>query len=96
MITKIVKRDGREVPFNIEKIINAIFKAAQAAGGNDYKESEELAVQVCDYVEKTNDGKTPTVEQVQDAVEKILVEKGTPKPPKHISYIGRTAPASGK
>ena len=85
MITKIVKRDGREVPFNIEKIINAIFKAAQAAGGNDYKESEELAVQVCDYVEKTNDGKTPTVEQVQDAVEKILVEKGHTKTAK--AYI---------
>ena len=35
MITKIVKRDGREVTFNIEKIINAIVKAAQAAGGNE-------------------------------------------------------------
>jgi len=36
MITKIIKRDGREVPFNIEKIANAIFRAASAAGGKDY------------------------------------------------------------
>ena len=36
MITKIVKRDGREVPFNLEKISNAIFRAASAKGGRDY------------------------------------------------------------
>ncbi len=35
MLTKIIKRDGREVPFNIEKIANAIFRAAQAVGGSD-------------------------------------------------------------
>ena len=33
MITKIRKRDGREAPFNIEKIANAIYKAASATGG---------------------------------------------------------------
>ena len=43
MITKIKKRDGREVPFNIEKITNAIFKAAQAAGGQDYETALKLA-----------------------------------------------------
>ena len=34
MITKIIKRDGREAPFNIEKIAKAVFKAAEAAGGH--------------------------------------------------------------
>ena len=48
MITKVKKRDGREVPFNIEKISNAIFKAAQAAGGQDYKISVALAEKVID------------------------------------------------
>ena len=36
MITMINKRDGRQVPFNIEKIAGAIYKAAQSVGGNDY------------------------------------------------------------
>ncbi len=83
MITKIKKRDGREVPFNVEKIANAIFKAAQSAGGNDYEESLELAYRVCEYLEKVYLGIVPTVEQVQDAVEKILVESGHAKTAKN-------------
>jgi len=39
MITKILKRDGREVPFNIEKITNAIYKATIAAGEEDYEKA---------------------------------------------------------
>ena len=46
MITKIRKRDGREVPFNLEKISNAIFRAAQAVGGSDYDEAMALACAV--------------------------------------------------
>jgi len=76
MITKIRKRDGREVPFNIEKIANAIFKAASAVGGNDYNTALSLAEKVVDYVERQLNKKIPTVEEIQDAVEKILVETG--------------------
>lgn len=83
MITSITKRDGRSVPFNFEKIANAIFKAAQAAGGNDYTESLELAKQVCEYIEGTLKIQSPTVEQVQDAVEKILIEEGHSKTAKN-------------
>ena len=43
MITMIKKRDGRQVPFNIEKIAGAIFKAAQVVGGNDYEEAMQYA-----------------------------------------------------
>ena len=75
MITKIKKRDGREVPFNIEKISNAIFRAAQATGGRDYDTAFALAQQVVDYMEKKQTP-IPTVEQIQDAVEKVLVESG--------------------
>lgn len=76
MITTITKRDGRSVPFNHEKIANAIFKAAQAAGGNDYNESLQLTYKVCEYIENVLGTKAPTVEQVQDSVEKILIEGG--------------------
>jgi anaerobic ribonucleoside-triphosphate reductase len=76
MITKIRKRDGREVPFNIEKIANAIFKAASAAGGKDYATALSLAEKVVEYLENTLDKKIPAVEEIQDAVEKTLIESG--------------------
>ena len=76
MITKIIKRDGRKVPFNVEKIAKAIYKSASAVGGHDYETAMELAGKVCEYLEQNLDTKTPTVEQVQDAVEKVLIEEG--------------------
>lgn len=76
MITTIKKRDGRNVPFNIEKISNAIYKAAQATGGRDYSVSLDLAERVVDYLENAEHLSVPSVEQVQDAVEKVLIENG--------------------
>jgi len=77
MITKIIKRDGREAPFNIEKIAHAIFMAAEAVGGHDYSTSMELACKVADELEREiGMGATPTVEQIQDMVEKVLVNSG--------------------
>ncbi|MEG2583825.1 MAG: anaerobic ribonucleoside triphosphate reductase, partial [Oscillospiraceae bacterium] len=76
MIEAIRKRDGREVEFNIEKIANAIYKAAEAIGGKDYKTSLELANDVVEYIEDEMGISKPTVEQIQDAVEKILVDAG--------------------
>ncbi len=76
MITKIIKRDGRKVAFNVEKISKAIYKAAVEVGGHDYEIAEELAQKVCEYLESKINGNVPTVEQVQDATEKILIEEG--------------------
>ncbi|MBQ4364406.1 MAG: anaerobic ribonucleoside triphosphate reductase [Oscillospiraceae bacterium] len=77
MITHIIKRDGRKDTFNIEKITRAIYKAAQAVGGSDYETASELAVKVCDLCEDQYGRQAvPTVEQVQDAVEKVLIEEG--------------------
>lgn len=76
MITKIKKRDGREVPFNIEKIANAIFKAANVTGGRDYNTALALAEKVVEYIEWKLDKNIPTVEEIQDAVEKVLIETG--------------------
>ncbi len=75
MLMYITKRDGRKVPFNVEKIVNAIFKAAKAVGGTDYEEATRVAEEVCKLCE-TKYGDTPTVEQVQDLVEKVLIERG--------------------
>jgi len=76
VLTKIRKRDGREVPFNIEKIANAIFKAAMAAGGNDYNMALRLAEQVTKVLEKKYVDTIPGVEDIQDVVEKVLIENG--------------------
>jgi len=76
MITKIRKRDGRVVPFEQEKITNAIFKAAQAVGGSDRERAEELSNQVVSILNEKYDGRVPTVENIQDFVEKVLVENG--------------------
>ena len=78
MVTKIIKRDGREVPFNIEKIANAIFKAAKAVGGSDYDSALNLAEKVADEIEKDYEKtkKLPTVEHIQDVVEKVLMKSG--------------------
>lgn len=75
MIIKIRKRDGRTVTFNIEKIANAIFKAAQAVGGTDYDEALYLAGKVGDVLMERNLDE-PSVEEIQDIVEKVLIEEG--------------------
>ncbi len=75
MIIRIRKRDGRTVTFNIEKIANAIFKAAQSVGGSDYEESLMLAGKVGDELMARN-LETPSVEEIQDIVEKVLIEEG--------------------
>ncbi|RKY03203.1 hypothetical protein DRP77_06730, partial [Candidatus Poribacteria bacterium] len=76
-IQKIIKRDGRIVDFDITRIANAIFKAARAVGGEDYELACRLARQVVSMLEeKLKPGEIPTVEQVQDVVEKVLVENG--------------------
>lgn len=75
-IKKIIKRDGRTTGFDVEKIADAIFKAAQVLGGKDRDMSEYLARQVELYLLEICHNDTPSVEQVQDAVEKILIENG--------------------
>ncbi|HHW46342.1 MAG TPA: anaerobic ribonucleoside triphosphate reductase [Clostridiales bacterium] len=75
MIKTIIKRDGREVDFDIDKITNAIFKAAQAIGGKNRQMAESLAKSVVKLLEESGNEK-PTVEQIQDTVEKVLIENG--------------------
>lgn len=85
MITQIVKRDGRKLPFNIEKISNAIYKAARSVGGTDYNEAVDIAGKVAKEADIIYMETVPTVEQIQDLVEKVLVDQGHAKTAK--AYI---------
>jgi len=79
MITKIRKRDGRIVSFDKEKITNAIWKAVQAVGGTDFERTKwlsENAVELLNEKQEKEPNKIFTVEDVQNVVEKILVENG--------------------
>ena len=75
MIAKIRKRDGSIVDFEKSKIAGAIFKAARAVGGKDRREAERLADFVMIEVENLGE-KVPSVEEIQDIVEKVLIENG--------------------
>lgn len=87
MITKILKRDGREVPFNIEKITNAIYKATIAAGEEDYEKAMALAEKVVEKLHKDPNIQVPSVEDIQDIVERVLIEEGlTQTAKKYILY----------
>ena len=76
MFEKIRKRDGREVPFDPSKITEAIFKAAQAQGGQNYQKALELTLEVMRVLGEQYEGNVFSVEDVQDVVEKVLIENG--------------------
>ena len=76
MIENIRKRDGRLVPFELDKIAGAIYKAFQACS-NKYE--LKTALEIAKIVEKNLEKKQsalPTVELVQDTVEEVLIEQG--------------------
>ena len=75
MIDTIIKRDGRAVPFSIDKIAQAINKALEACGSGNYEEALELSQQVVNHIEASGNTR-PTVEEIQDTVEKVLIESG--------------------
>lgn len=85
MIKKITKRDGRHEKFQPEKITWAIYKAANACGGNDFGLAEKLSRQVVEMVNEVYKDREPEVEEVQDIVEKVLIENGHAKTSK--AYI---------
>jgi len=79
-ITQIRKRDGRVVEFAKEKIVDAIFKAAESVGGHDIKVAEDLAEKVISVLEyKYDESYIPSVEDVQDVIERVLIKTGHSK-----------------
>ncbi len=80
------KRDGRLVPFEQDKITNAIFKAAQSVGGDDYERAIFISNVVTEMLaERYGDAIIPTVEEIQDLVERALIKHGHAKTAK--AYI---------
>ena len=76
MIIKILKRDGRIEFFDKKKIADAIFKAAQACGGKNRELAAELADLVVKAAEVKFVDKIPSVEDIQDLVEEVLINEG--------------------
>ena len=86
MIKQILKRDGRIVSFNREKITFAVLQAAVSVGGRDRVKAEKVTDDVVRMLESRQQGDSiPTVEEVQDLVEKALIERGHAKTAK--AYI---------
>ncbi|MCX7985640.1 MAG: ribonucleoside triphosphate reductase [Bacteroidales bacterium] len=75
-LSKIVKRDGQIVDFNQEKITYAIFKAMRAVGKPDRLKAEKYSNRVVEKLSNSSLGKNPTVEEIQDIVERTLFENG--------------------
>jgi ribonucleoside-triphosphate reductase len=69
----IIKRDGSEVSFDKDKISNAIAKAGIATTEFGIYEAEQLALKTIALLQRTVGKRTPSVEDVQDAVEKTLM-----------------------
>jgi len=71
------KRDGKLESFDQERIANAVWKAAKSVGGKDREQARKISDQVVAEL-KTRFGEDgcPTVEEIQDLVEKMLIENG--------------------
>ncbi len=72
-IQAIRKRDGRQVPFDSSKVVEALTKAGRASGEFDRTMAEQLTVRVMNLVLQTVVTDVPTVEQIQDIVEDTLL-----------------------
>ncbi|MBD3330998.1 adenosylcobalamin-dependent ribonucleoside-diphosphate reductase [Candidatus Peregrinibacteria bacterium] len=77
-IKKIKKRNGQIADFDQQKITEAIWKSAQSVGGSDKDLATQISNQVCAVLEVffKSQEEIPSVEQIQDLVEKILIEGG--------------------
>src|SRR5512136_1288988 len=71
------KREGKLEPFDQERITNAVWKAAKAVGGKDREQAKRVSDQVvADLKNRYGEDGVPTVEEIQDTVEKMLIENG--------------------
>src|SRR4030042_1269695 len=73
----VLKRDSKLEPFDKERITNAVWKAAKAVGGKDREQAKRVSDQVvADLKNRYGEDGVPTVEEIQDTVEKMLIENG--------------------
>lgn len=74
MFREIRKRDGRIVKFDASKITNAIAKAGMATGEFGRDIAERLTLKVLSLAEEIIKSEIPTVEEIQDVVEEVLLD----------------------
>ena len=79
MFKKIKKRDGKIVNFNPDKITDAIAKAGLKTEEFKYDRAKAIADKVLKRAEETIKTRTPSVEQIQDIVEEVLMESSFKK-----------------
>ena len=79
MFKRIVKRDGKIVKFNPDKITEAIAKAGLATEEFKAERAEALAKKVLEKASEKITARTPNVEQIQDIVEEVLMESSFKK-----------------
>ena len=71
---RIIKRSGKVVPFNEEKIVKAVSKAFKETGEGEVKDAEKVAKKVAQLLSKSfRKGYVPEIEEIQDMVEKVLM-----------------------
>jgi len=71
------KRDGRLEQFDQDRITNAVWKAVKAVGGKDREQAKRVSDQVlAELKNRFGEDGVPTVEEIQDLVEKTLIEGG--------------------
>lgn len=71
--SRIIKRNGRAVPFDASKITDAIVSAGRATGSFDLQEAERMTIQVLSIAQQILTESDPAVEQIQDIVEEVLL-----------------------
>ena len=76
MIKSIIKRDKREVPFNEDKITQAIVKAFSASGSSNREDTAKVLTKEVLTVLEESGKSTPEVEEIQDVVEDVLMRNG--------------------
>ena len=79
MFKRIIKRDGKIVKFDPEKIVDAIAKAGLATEEFKADRARALAEKVVERAEEKITARTPNVEQIQDIVEEVLMESSFKK-----------------
>ncbi len=84
-ITHIVKRDGRIVSFDKEKITNSIYRSAASVGGHEIKLSRKLTEEIVEIINDCFQAPDmPIVNEIQDIIEKVLIENGHAKTAKSL------------
>lgn len=76
-IREVIKRNGKLAPLDVQRISTAIYKAAASLGGKDKQLADQLARDVLVRLNSNfPEGSTPTVEEIQDLVERVLILHG--------------------